>query len=57
MNLAARLCGEAKPGRILISQRVLAMVETIVAAEQVGPLVLKGFLRPITAYNVLALIS
>ena len=55
MNLAARLCGEAKPGQILISQRVLAMVEDLVEIEPVGPLVLKGFHRPVAAHNLLAL--
>ncbi len=52
-NLAARLCGEAKPGQILISQRLLATVEGLVETEAVGELTLKGFSRPITAHNVL----
>jgi class 3 adenylate cyclase len=54
-NLAARLCGEAKPSQILISQRLRGTVEELVEAEPVGELVLKGFHRPITAYNVLRL--
>ena len=51
-NLAARLCGEAKPGQTLISQRVLASVEDMVEVEPVGELSLKGFLKPVHAYNV-----
>jgi len=51
-NLAARLCGEAKPGQILISHRLFGAVESVVMAEPVGELVLKGFSRPVTAYNV-----
>jgi adenylate cyclase len=51
-NLAARLCGEAKPGQILISHRLFNAVGDLVAAEPVGELVLKGFSRPVTAYNV-----
>jgi len=51
-NLAARLCGEAKPGQTLISQRVLAAVEDFVEVEPVGPLPLKGFHKPVAAYNV-----
>ena len=51
-NLAARLCGEAKPGQTLISQRVLASVEDLVEVEAVGELELKGFLKPVAAYNV-----
>ncbi len=54
-NLAARLCGEAKPGQVLISRRLLATVEHLVEAEPVGELSLKGFHRPITGYNVLRL--
>jgi adenylate cyclase len=54
-NLASRLCGEAKPGQILIPQRLLGTVEDLVDAESVGELHLKGFHRPITAYNILGL--
>jgi class 3 adenylate cyclase len=54
-NLAARLCGEAKPGQILIPRRFLGTVEDLVEAEPVGELSLKGFHRPITAYNILRL--
>jgi class 3 adenylate cyclase len=54
-NLAARLCGEAKPGQILVAQRLLAAVEDAVDTEPVGELALKGFQRPVTAYNVLRL--
>ena len=54
-NLAARLCGEAKPGQILIAQRLLGTVEAVVEAEAVGELTLKGFHRPVAAFNVLRL--
>jgi adenylate cyclase len=54
-NLAARLCGEAKPSQILVSQRVLGGVEELVEAEPAGELWLKGFHRPITAHNILGL--
>src|SRR5262250_1709527 len=54
-NLAARLCGEAKPGEILVSQRLLAGVEGTVEVEDKGELSLKGFHRPISAYNILRL--
>jgi adenylate cyclase len=53
VNLAARLCAEAQPGQILISQRMLTTVEPLVEVEPVGELTLKGFHRPITAFNVL----
>jgi adenylate cyclase len=54
-NLAARLCGEAKPGQILISHRFLETVDDLVEAEAVGEVILKGFQRSITAYNLLRL--
>ena len=54
-NLAARLCGEAKPSEILISQRVLASVDEIVEVEPMGELTLKGFHRAVPAYRVLGL--
>ena len=52
-NLASRLCGEAKPGQILVSRRVSAMVEDLIEAELIGELTLKGFLKPVTTFNVL----
>ncbi|HKA63405.1 MAG TPA: response regulator [Methylomirabilota bacterium] len=54
-NLASRLCGEAKPGQILVSQRVAGGVEGVAAVEPVGELTLKGFQRPVKAFNVLRL--
>jgi adenylate cyclase len=52
-NLAARLCGEAKPGQILVSKRLLAATAELFEVESVGELALKGLHRPVTAYNVL----
>ena len=54
-NLAARLCGEAKPGQILVSRHLLGTAKELVEAEAVGELSLKGFQRSITAYNILRL--
>jgi class 3 adenylate cyclase len=54
-NLAARLCGEAQPGQILVSRRVLGAIEQLVDVEPVGELALKGFARPVPAFNVRAL--
>jgi adenylate cyclase len=54
-NMAARLCGEARPGQILISRRVYAAVEELVEATAVGELTLKGFSRPLPAYEITAL--
>ena len=56
-NLAARLCGEARGGQILVSARVAAEVEDLVETEEVGPLALKGLTKPIPAFDVLRLKS
>jgi adenylate cyclase len=52
-NLAARLCGQADAGQILVTQRVRAAVDSQFLAEPVGDLSLKGFLRPVPAFNIL----
>jgi adenylate cyclase len=54
INLASRLCDEAKPGQIVISQRAFAAVEQWVGASHIGQLSLKGFTRPIDAYEVVS---
>jgi class 3 adenylate cyclase len=56
-NLAARLCGEAGAGQILVSSRVAAAVELIVEAEDIGALALKGLARPVPVWNVRALVA
>ena len=53
-NLAARLCGEARGGDILVSQRVRALLEGEIAVEPAGELVLKGFQRPVAAFRIVA---
>jgi class 3 adenylate cyclase len=52
-NLAARLCGEAAAGQILVSQRVFTALEDELDARLAGELTLKGFHRPMPAYEVL----
>jgi adenylate cyclase len=54
-NLAARLCDEARGDQILVAQRVYSVVEPLVEAEMVGELTLKGFSRPVLAYNIIGL--
>jgi adenylate cyclase len=52
-NLAARLSDEAGPGQILLSQRVYAALEDRVEASPVADLQIKGFARPMQAYELL----
>lgn len=57
VNLAARVCGEAGPGQILITQRVHAAIEgdaeVDVEVRSVGEVSLKGFPRPIPLLRLL----
>ena len=56
-NLASRLCDEAKNGQILIDINVFNAVETRADAEFTEELTLKGFSRPVKAFNVRNLLS
>jgi adenylate cyclase len=51
-NLASRLCDEAKNGQILIDINVVTAVEMRADVEFTEELVLKGFSRPVKAFNV-----
>ena len=53
-NLASRLADEATAGQILVTQRLYAEVEEMIEVESVGEFRLKGFQRPVTAFNVIA---
>ena len=53
-NLAARLCAEAEAGQILINRRVYSAVQKQVEATPTGRLQLKGFQRPVEAFNVVS---
>jgi class 3 adenylate cyclase len=52
VNLAARLCAEAKPWQVLVSQRVQAACDEIIVSEPLGDLDLRGFANPVRTYNV-----
>jgi class 3 adenylate cyclase/CheY-like chemotaxis protein len=54
VNMASRLCDEAQGGQILLGPRAYAAVEGLVLVEPVDPLTLKGFHRPVPAFNLLA---
>jgi class 3 adenylate cyclase len=54
-NLAARLCGEAKGGQVLVTSRVAGALEDLIECEDVGALTLKGFLKPVPTFSVLGL--
>ncbi|MFZ5674867.1 MAG: adenylate/guanylate cyclase domain-containing protein [Pseudomonadota bacterium] len=52
-NLAARLCDEAKTGQILASQRAFGPIEPYVEAQALGEMRLKGFRRPMAAFDII----
>jgi class 3 adenylate cyclase len=56
-NLAARLSDEATPGQILLSQRTHAALEDQVEANPVAELKMKGFARPVQAYELLHIVE
>ena len=51
-NLAARLCSEAKDGQILVDIKVQSAIESVADSEPAGDFTLKGFHRPVRAFNV-----
>ena len=51
-NLAARLCGQAKGGEIIVDAATCSSVGDAVDLDPVGPLTLRGFTQPIKAFRV-----
>jgi len=51
-NLASRLCDQARNGQILVDAKVRTEVESLAELEPIGELELKGFRRPVKAFNV-----
>ena len=51
-NLAARLCGDAKGGQILINQKTLSRIEDAVEAAPLGEVTLKGIAHPVPVFNI-----
>ena len=54
-NLASRLADEAAAGQILITQRLYAEVGDDVEVQSIGEFRLKGFQRPVAAFDVLGI--
>ena len=50
VNLAARLCGEARGGQTLVDRRARAGLPEAFAVEALPALTLKGFDKPVAAY-------
>ena len=54
-NLASRLCCAARGGQIFTDQKTLAQIENLVEVESLDELHLKGFIRPVRAFNIVGL--
>jgi len=52
VNLAARLCAEAKSGEIMVDRKVYGRVKGSIEMEPAGDFVLKGFSQPVPAFMV-----
>jgi adenylate cyclase len=53
-NLAARLCGQARAGQIVIAHNMLSRVEPRAEIASLGEMTLKGFSRPMATYEILS---
>jgi adenylate cyclase len=51
-NLAARLCGEARAGEIILDAQTEREVTDIAEVELIGPLALRGFQQPVPAFRL-----
>ncbi len=54
-NLAARLCGDAGPWQVLVTDRVLAAVEHAARSEMVGDVTPKGFSRVVRVHDIISM--
>lgn len=57
VNLAARLCAEAKEGEILMGRRAALEVEDTVDVVRCKPLAVKGLAQPVECVGVLGLVE
>jgi len=56
-NLAARLCGQAGAGEIVLDAQTEQDVAHLAETESVGPLQLRGFMHPVPAFRLISLKS
>jgi adenylate cyclase len=54
VNLGARLCSNAKPGQILVSQPVFERLERRIQANELEPISVKGIEKRVRIYEILS---
>ncbi len=57
VNTAARLCGAAKAGQILITENTKAEVKKLVKTSEIEPIKAKGKSKPLSVYSVTGLVK
>ncbi len=55
VNLASRLCDEAENGQVLVTEKVLALIENDIKSEALDPRLLKGLSIPIVPHNIISI--
>ena len=51
-NLAARLCGQARAGEIILDAQTEHEIAPLAETEPIGPLILRGFQQPVPAFRL-----
>jgi adenylate cyclase len=54
-NLAARLCSDAAPWQVLVTDRILSAIEHVAVSEEIGDVQPKGFSRTVRVHNISAI--
>jgi class 3 adenylate cyclase len=54
-NLAARLCGTARAGEIILDAQTEHDLAPIAETEPIGPLTLRGFQQPVAAFRLISI--
>ena len=57
VNLAARLCGEAEGGTIVVDRRMRAALDDSFAVEPLGGMTLNGYAQPVPAFRLRGTVS
>jgi class 3 adenylate cyclase len=52
VQMAARLCQNAAPDTIVVSEAISALISDNFDLQDLGPYSLKGFVHPVRAYEV-----
>lgn len=53
VNTASRLCDQAKPDQVLVSEPTYELVKEKIIARKIGRIKVKGKAKPLTVYQVI----